>query len=157
MRKDTRVKDLMTRTVITVSNNALMTEVKEIFEKYDFHHIPVVDEDHKITGIISNLDYHKMLTTMTIFNTEQSRRENEEWAEKLLAEDVMTEDVLTLRPDDDIIKALVLLQRNLYHAFPVINDDRKVIGIITTYDLIEFAFKEYNIPKAGRPYNNQVS
>lgn len=155
MRKDTQVKDLMTKTVITVSNNALMTEVKEIFEKYDFHHIPVIDDDNKITGIISKLDYHKMLTTMSIFNTEQSKRENEEWAEKVLTEDVMTEDVLTLRPDDDIIKALVLLKRNLYHAFPVINEKRNVIGIITTYDLIDFAFKDYNIPKVGGPYNFQ--
>lgn len=152
MRKDTQVKDLMTTTVVTVSTDALMTEVKDIFEKNRFHHIPVVDEDQKLKGIISKLDYNKMLTTMSIFNTEQSKRENEEWAEKVLTEDVMTEGVLTLRPEDDLIKALVLLKRNLYHAFPVINDDREVIGIITTYDLIDFAFKDYNLPDL-EPYD----
>ncbi len=149
MRKQTKVKDLMTTTVITVSDNSLMTEVTAIFEKYNFHHIPVVNKNNKIKGIISRLDYNKMLTSMSIFNTEQSQRENEEWAEKVLTEDVMTEDVVTLHPDDDLIKALVLLKRNLYHAFPVIDDQRKVIGIISTHDLIDFAFKDYNLPDVG--------
>jgi len=44
MRKQTQVKDLMTTDVITVSDNSLMTEVTNIFEKHNFHHIPVVDK-----------------------------------------------------------------------------------------------------------------
>lgn len=150
MRKQTKVKDLMTRKVLTVSKNVLMIEVKEIFEKHNFHHLPVIDEEDKIVGIISKLDYNKVLTSMSIFNTENSKRENEQWLDKLLTEDVMTEDVLTLRAEDDLMKALVLLQRNLYHAFPVVNDQQKVIGIITTYDLIDFAFSEYNLPKRSK-------
>jgi len=146
MRKQTQVKDLMTTDVITVSDNVLMTEVTNIFKKYNFHHIPVVDEHNVIKGIISRHDFNKMLTSMSIFNTRKSQKENEEWAEKLLTEDVMSQDLLTLRPDDDLIKPLVLLKRNLCHAFPVIDDGRKVVGIITTYDLIDFAFADYNIP-----------
>jgi CBS-domain-containing membrane protein len=141
------VKDLMTQNVKTVSTNDLMTEVMEVFEKNNFHHLPVIDEDQKLKGIISRFDCNKMLTTMSIFDTERSRRENEEWASKLLTEDVMTEDVVTLRAEDDLIKAIVLLQKNQYHAFPVVNDEQRVIGILTTYDLINYAFSAYNIPK----------
>ncbi len=147
MRKQTKVKDLMTRKVWTVSTDDLMTKVMEIFEKKNFHHLPVVNEKNKIKGIISRHDYNKMLTSMSVFNTERSKRENREWMDKLLTEDVMSEDVVTLHAEDDLIKALVLLQKNLYHAFPVVNDQQEVIGIITTYDLIDFAFKDYNIPK----------
>jgi len=136
----------MTRKVITVSTDDLMKKVKEVFDEKNFHHLPVVDEDNKLQGIISRHDYYKMLTTMSIFNTEAARRENEEWAATVLAEDVMSKDVVTLKAEDDLIKAIVLLQKNLYHAFPVVDHEQKVIGILTTYDLVNYGFKYYNIP-----------
>ena len=148
MRELTQVKNLMVQPVTTVCTEDLMTEVTKIFEKENFHHLPVVDNEQKLKGIISRHDYHKLLSSMSIFKTESSKREDEQFITTLLVEEVMSEDVVTLRPEDDLIKAIVLLQKNLYHAFPVVNDQQEVIGILTTYDLINYAFKDYNIPKS---------
>ena len=50
--------------------------------------------------------------------------------------DVMVRDVLTVKPDDDVAKAIKLLAEHDISALPVVDDDGKVIGIISEADLV---------------------
>ncbi|ADL13590.1 CBS domain-containing protein [Acetohalobium arabaticum] len=54
----------------------------------------------------------------------------------MLAEDIMTEDVITVNQDDTIKDVARLLSDNEISGLPVINDDGEVVGIITEQDLI---------------------
>ena len=63
MIKNINIKEIMTSEVISVSPNDNMTVVDEIFKKNNIHHIPVVDNNGKIVGLISSTDYNKLQNT----------------------------------------------------------------------------------------------
>jgi acetoin utilization protein AcuB len=141
MIKYLEIKDLMTSPVVTLHPSDKMEKAAEVFENKPFHHIPVVDDERKVVGIISRHDYYKILNTFTVFNTNNSRRSNETTLKALLTRDVMTKQLATINSKDSIEKAVGMFQENLFHALPVVNDQKQLEGIITTYDLLNYAFK----------------
>lgn len=141
MIKYLEIKDLMTSPVVTVHPSDKMTKVAEIFENSAFHHLPVVNDERTVVGIISRHDYHKILNAFTVFGTENSRRSNETVLKALLTRDVMTKQLATINMHDPLEKAIGFFQENRFHALPVVNEDKELEGIITTYDLLNYAFK----------------
>ena len=136
------VKRLMTTKVKTVRENDVMTVVNDIFSLHKFNHIPVLDEQDHLVGMMSRKDFNKILTTFSIFNTQKAEAENRRLQKSILVKDVMSSDVLTLQPEDQISIAYEIFKENLIHALPVVDDNRKIIGIITTHDLLTYAFEK---------------
>jgi CBS-domain-containing membrane protein len=132
----------MTRDVITVSPEDNMIRVDEIFKKHNIHHIPVVNNKQKVVGLISSTDYNKLLNTFTFFKNQKSEAYNNAVMRSLLIEDVMTKQVATLQEDHSIMVAAGIFNENLFHAIPVIDSEQKLIGIITTFDLLNYAYRE---------------
>ena len=141
MIKYAEVRDLMTRPVITLHPSETMEQAATIFDNQNFHHIPIVGDDRKVAGMLSRHDYHKILNAFTIFQTENSRTSNRTTLRALLTRDVMTKQVATIREDDPLEKAVDMFQENLFHALPVINNKKELVGILTTFDLLNHAFK----------------
>ncbi|WP_137285349.1 CBS domain-containing protein [Halorussus salinisoli] len=52
------------------------------------------------------------------------------------ARDLMTTDVETVHPNDDIGEVLTRLARADFNGFPVVDDDDRVVGIVTQHDLV---------------------
>ena len=145
---NTPIKNLMTREVVTICPNDLMIVAKEIFETNKFHHIPVVDEDYQLVGILSQHDYNKMLTTFSVFKNSKADLANRKFMMSMQVKDVMTDQVKKLHPDDSILVAVGIFKENLFHALPIIDDNNRVVGILTTFDLLAYAYdekKELNI------------
>lgn len=139
---NTPIKNLMTTDVVTIRPNDLMIVAKETFEANSFHHIPVVDEDEQLVGIISRHDYNKMLTTFSVFKNSKADIANRKFMMSMLVKDVMTKQVAKLHPDDPITVALGIFKENLFHALPIIDDENKVVGILTTFDMLNYAYDE---------------
>lgn len=138
--KTITVGHVMTTPVITVTPNDSMTKVQELFSTYNLHHLPVVD-GNKVVGIISYTDYLKLLHGFTLFKTEKSEAYNKAILESLLVGEVMTKQVATLRAEDTLECAVGIFRENLFHALPVVSHSgQQLIGIITTFDLINYAF-----------------
>ena len=137
-----KIKELMTTEVVTVGPIDLMIKVKEIFDTNDFHHVPVVNEDGTLAGIISKHDYNIMLTTFSVFKNSRADVANRKFMMSMMAKDVMTKQVAKLKPGDSLSVAVGIFKENLFHALPIVDEDDKVIGILSTYDLLNFAFDE---------------
>jgi CBS domain-containing protein len=138
--KTTTVGQIMSTPVITVSPSDTMDKVQDIFRTNNIHHIPVV-EDRKVVGIISNSDYLRLLHGFTLFRTEKSEQYNDAILRSLLASEVMTRQVATLSPEDSLLMAVGFFRENLFHALPVV-DNGKLVGIVTTFDLLTYAYAE---------------
>ena len=52
----TKVKDVMTRHIITITPNASLLEISELIEKEDVNRLPVVNKTGKIVGIVARAD-----------------------------------------------------------------------------------------------------
>jgi len=57
-------------------------------------------------------------------------------SDKIAAEDIMTREVITVSPDDDVQTAANLLLEHHISGLPVIDGNGKVVGVITEADLI---------------------
>lgn len=55
---------------------------------------------------------------------------------KILAKDIMVKDVMAVFPETSLLRASAIMTQNGYNGLPVVNKDKKVIGIITEYDLL---------------------
>jgi CBS domain-containing protein len=54
----------------------------------------------------------------------------------MLARDIMQTDVETVAPDDDVSDVLGRLAKAEFNGFPVVDEDRRVVGIVTQTDLV---------------------
>ncbi len=133
--------NLMTTDLVTVSPNTTMDKVGEIFKENTFHHLPVVDSNNKIVGIISKSDYLVLCDSMTLFRKEIEETHNKRLLGTLLAEEVMTKQLAKLKGSDPLSMAVGFFKENLFHAIPIISDDERLLGLITTFDLINYAFR----------------
>lgn len=140
--KNTLLSEIMSSPVITVRTQDNMTVVKDLFSQNNIHHIPVLDQQHQLAGIISTSDYHKVLHSLTLFKSAQSEAYNQAVLKSLLVEDVMSRQLATLNTHDTIATAAAYFKENLFHAIPVMNQHGKLAGIVTTFDLLSFAFKD---------------
>ena len=50
-----------------------------------------------------------------------------------------------LSPTDTVVTAATHFTKNKYHALPVV-ENGKLVGIVTTYDLIEYAYNDHLMP-----------
>ncbi len=139
MDRNTKVGQVMTTQLVTLGPNDTMDKAQEIFRKNNIHHIPVV-QNNKVLGIISKTDYLKILHGFTLFKTQKSELYNNAILRSLLTSEVMTRQVATLHPDDTVEVAAGFFKENLFHALPIVDDEGDLVGIITTYDLINLAF-----------------
>ncbi|MCG8326247.1 MAG: CBS domain-containing protein [Chitinophagales bacterium] len=140
--KSTTVGNIMSTPVITVHKDDTMSKVQDIFRKNNIHHIPVIAEGNKVVGIISKSDYLRLLHGFTLFKTEKSIAYNDAIMRSLLVGEVMTRQVATLNPEDSLEMAAGFFRENLFHALPVISAQGQLIGIITTFDLITYAYAD---------------
>lgn len=144
MKKDTAIREIMTTDLLTVTPDLSTEKIREIFQKNDFHHIPVVDKGERLVGIISKEDLFKLSYVLSLQTTGKTYSEKE--YQTLSAKDIMTQYPITLDPDDGVGLAADIFLANKFHALPIV-EDGQLLGIITTHDLLQFSFVSNIIDK----------
>lgn len=137
-----KVKEVMTSELITVKSDTILKEVNMIFEKENIHHVPVISIENKFLGIISKSDILLLLDWGTKLSLPVSIRKNFFLLTSNLAKDVMVTNVIKVSPDDTIQRCVQIFRENYFKALPVVDDNDKLIGIITTYDLMILAYTD---------------
>lgn len=137
MNPNTPISSIMSTDLVTVSPNAALAEVSRLFEENNFHHLPVL-EDSKLIGIISKQDF---LQASHVLSYSWKGEANVDTKFHIFhARDIMTEYPMHLDPDDTVGLAADIFMSNKFHALPIV-EDLALVGIVTTHDLISFAFK----------------
>ncbi len=129
----------MTTDVKTVHPNDTMDKVADLFKSNYFHHLPVV-EHGKVIGMVSSTDFHMLEDHFTLFNNRKSEAVNQAIMRSMLVKDVMTKQIASISPNDTLEFAAGIFRENLFHAMPVADDNKNFLGIITTYDLMNYAY-----------------
>ncbi|MCP3933163.1 MAG: CBS domain-containing protein [Bacteroidetes bacterium] len=138
------ISEIMSEKLITVNQAESISKIAEVFRKHTIHHIPVV-ENGKLIGIISKMDFMKISQGLSLSNKNTQGKEDEDQFKSLQAEDVMTRQVVKLSPEDKISYAVDIFRENLFHALPIVDNKAQLVGILTTYDLLNYAFRAPSI------------
>lgn len=137
--KRLKVAEIMTRNVICVSENTTMDEVAQLFKENDLHHIPVVKGSH-VVGIISTTDLNKVMHHFTLFKVKNADAVNDSVLRSLLAKEVMSAPVATIHSDALLTTVASVFRENLFHALPVVDGNGELAGMVTPYDLMNYAY-----------------
>lgn len=124
----------MTRKVITIHKDAGLAEAKKKMEDNNIRHLPVVEEDSTVIGILTDRDIRSALPS--VFSTCLNDPAEVQHIEALRVEDVMTKNPITISPMNTLEDALMMMHKMRKGAFPVVDQHGKLKGIITTSDLI---------------------
>lgn len=138
----TKLSEIMTTNLVTVDPDTTVDVIAKIFEENDFHHVPVVKKSGELVGIISKVDYLMICDRMTIFQKHYEENVNARFFKSLLAEEIMSSYLATAEATDTVDFAANLFKENMFHALPVVDGEDNLLGIVTTFDLINYAFSE---------------
>ncbi len=140
-------KDIMTKTVITVKKDTAISELSDLFISYNVNGIPVVDDDEKVIGIVTQgdlIEQNKNLhipTVITLFDAVlflESEKKFEADIKKLAGnkvEDIYSAKAITVSVDAKIGEIATIMAENGVHTLPVL-DNGKLVGVIGKLDLI---------------------
>jgi acetoin utilization protein AcuB len=140
MLSETLISKVMTANPTTITPNDTVDSVSEIFDENSFHHIPVVDNQGVLQGIISKVDLMALSYGRSLFRVHNRTELNQTLYRTLLVKDVMTKDVNSLKPDDTVADAMDLFRHNIFHAIPIVRGGQ-LCGILSCYDLLLFAYE----------------
>jgi acetoin utilization protein AcuB len=137
----------MTAKVITIDENESLFTAWELMREHDIRHLPVVDEENRPIGMVTDRDLRSAMPYRIYRNPATARAESERIA-KLKVIDIMTQDPVTILLTWTIQDALLLIQEKRFGAFPVVDDQGKLVGMISVRDLLR-AF--VNVLGIGEP------
>lgn len=129
------VSSIMTKDPHTVMPDSPATELDVLFKENRIHHVPVIDEERKVVGIVGKSDFLYLLRGYTAHESDRFRESAKLRAFK--SHEIMHQDVETIREDASIKEAVRLLSENRYRALPVVDEKDTLTGILTTHDIID--------------------
>ncbi len=140
------VSQSMTRKVITVSKELSLLEAWASMHENDIRHLPVVEADNLLVGIITDRDIRSALPFKLAKG--QTDPEEQKKCAHLRVADVMTLTPVTISPTHTLQDALLLIQEKRVGAFPVVDEMGRLKGIVSVRDLLR-AF--INVMGIGEP------
>ncbi|MGA3207478.1 MAG: CBS and ACT domain-containing protein [Syntrophales bacterium] len=137
----------MTKKVITVETGSTICEAKEKMEKNSIRHLPVVEKDNTLVGIITDRDIRSAMPSITLTDRESS--EERDRILKLQVKEIMTRNPVSISPTNTLEDALLMIQKMRVGAFPVVDPQGKLKGIISIRDLIRAFINVLGIEEPG--------
>ena len=130
------VKDIMTTRVIWVRKDTTFREMAAALREYRISAFPVVDEDRKVIGVVSEAD---MLTKAAVDDgiiAGLLHHRDQAKARGITAGDLMTTAVVAVRPEDTIEHAAKLMYHRGVKRLPVTDESGRLVGIISRADVL---------------------
>ena len=115
------VSDYMSSAPVTVRKDDNYDVAFEIMEKKNMHHLPVVDGENKVVGIVTRRDLQLAARVFKEAPTEIS--------------EVMHTPVVTIAAGATLSSAVKQMHEKRIGCLPVIGDDKQVAGVLTETDL----------------------
>ena len=139
MKTDLPVSEIMTRNILKLSLSDQLSSAEAMFKKNHIRHLPVVHEE-RIVGMLS---YNDLLRISFADAVNEDEEEVETTVYEMFSiQQVMTKKVVSINSDTSIREAGRLFLQHDFHALPVVDNDR-LVGIVTTTDIIRFFLNEY--------------
>ena len=137
----------MTRQVIMVDPDSRIFDAQELMQANDIRHLPVVDKDEKLIGIVTDRDIRSALP-YSYFKKSLDEAEMQKIV-GLRVKDIMSSKPISISPTYTIQDALIMIQESKVGALPVVDEAGKVTGIISVRDLLRAFINVLGIGEPG--------
>jgi CIC family chloride channel protein len=119
------VEEAMNPNVDTIAENLSLGKLGEKISKSKYNSFPVVDEEGRLTGILSYLDYHDVVYDRDLENL-------------VVAKELATPKVVTVFQNDSLYTALEKISAKDFSILPVVSPEnpKKLLGVVTRRDIM---------------------
>ncbi|WP_367325285.1 CBS domain-containing protein [Streptomyces sp. HUAS ZL42] len=140
------VGEVMTREVVEAHRDTSFKDVARLLDEHHISGLPVVDQDDKVLGVISETDLIRHQAARPAENrVRHSRlsarrraatRRAADRARATTAEDLMSTPAITVHPEQPVADAARVMERHGVERLPVVDEEDRLIGIATRRDLL---------------------
>ena len=141
------VIERMATDLITIGPDLTIGEAKKIMSENSIRHLPVIDDEGLLIGIVTDRDMRDAMPSTLKKKADY---------EKTLAiiknykiQDIMTRDLLTIYPYYTIQDTLLVIQKKKVGALPVVDEEGRLKGILSTRDLLTAFVNVMGIDEPG--------
>lgn len=146
------VKEIMTTDVITVTTEDTVEKCAKLLLEQNFSGLPVLDLEGKLVGIVTEGDLIRrasrikapaalaLLGGYIYLDNPQKFMEDIKRAMAQKAGDLMSEKLVTVSSEDTIEDAATLMINKKIKRLPVVDDEGKLIGIISRRDIMNYLY-----------------
>jgi acetoin utilization protein AcuB len=132
-----KIKDWMNSPVHTVKPRDTIAHARELLERYRINQLPVT-RDGVLVGIVTDRDLRNAAPSAA----EQAAADLGQIPAvvnpaAIAVETVMAEKVFALAPEDSLEDAVRVMRRERFGAIPVVDHNRRVVGIVTRSDVLD--------------------
>ncbi len=143
--------DVMTSPAVTVQAESHLREAAKLMVKRGLKRMPVVDSEGRLVGMLGRLDVLKVVANNPpalqrgskgnglgsgSSNSNSNSTSSETHPIYQVARDVMVSDVPTALPNTPVADLLERLLRSQLRRLVVVDDQRRVLGVVTDADLV---------------------
>lgn len=141
------VTNSMQKNVITIGKEASVFEARDKMAANRIRHLPVIDSENNLIGIVTDRDVRSAMPSVfaDVCNLEEEKKKVAE----LKVKDIMTTNITTVSPMHTLQDAILLIHRTRVGAFPVVDEDGKLKGIISVRDLLRAFVNVLGIEEPG--------
>jgi len=148
-----KVSELMTKEVLTVSPEMSVREAAKMLFAREISGLPVVDENKKVVGMITEKEiiamalpkYTEELRDFDIILNEEPFQKKVADADKIKVKDIMRREVLCVNEDVSVAEVARLMIAKKQRRIPVLDKEKKLVGIIARADIVKEIAKETGI------------
>ncbi len=133
-----RVRDLMTAEVVVVGPDDSLARVRELMSEKHIRHVPVVDDDGLVTGLVSERD---LLRRAAGLEGEVPLSVSDDAASIVKVSEVMNWQVETVEAEEFAAAAAAVMLENKYGCLPVL-EQGSLAGILTEADFVRFVAEQ---------------
>lgn len=131
-------RDVMTRSPIAIRQTASVREAAEALKRLDVRHLPVVDEDRELIGMVSDRDLRDLPEVSPDVAALMGPRVTLESA----VASVMTGAPVAVAADTDVADIADLMVEHRIGAVPVVSPEGRLVGIVSYIDLLRELARE---------------
>ncbi|TIH14745.1 CBS domain-containing protein [Marinifilum sp. JC120] len=128
------VKNWMTKDVITLSHDRSMMKAAKLMKDNDISRLPIVDEEGVLVGIVSDRDIKEASPSKA---TTLDMHELYYLLSEIKVKDIMTRKLVSVSVEDTVEKAAVIMEENKIGGLPIVDAEKRCVGIITNTDVFK--------------------
>ncbi|MFH1062812.1 MAG: CBS domain-containing protein [Candidatus Omnitrophota bacterium] len=152
-----QVKNIMQTDILSVKQGTTLTQLLNMFKNFhSFPKVPVVDNNGILIGVVHIRSFFEifqphnqdllMRNPLSMVSREPTDIFNIDIEEGMgllvIMADIMDTKVVKVNQNDDLKKAYDLMQLHNRESISVVDDDKKLVGIISVFDIVMKIFKE---------------
>jgi CBS domain-containing protein len=149
-----KVKDFMIKDVITVKENDSLRHLLTELVDHKIGGVPVVDDNGKMVGMVSDGDVLRSLSPQReqtvldfymmvfIYQGQESDVSIKQMMDEPVRKIMTKKKIYSVMLDDHFEKVLKVLSHHHFKKVPVVDEDKKVVGVISRGDVIRYISRQ---------------